>query len=132
MKIAVTATEASLDAEIAPRFGRCPYFLIVYTNAMSFEAIKNANTSVGAGAGIQSAQLMVEKGVTFVLTGNCGPNAYRALHAGGIAVITGCAGNVKDSVEQFKAGQLPAAGEPNVDSHFGMIGAIGLKQEEVR
>jgi predicted Fe-Mo cluster-binding NifX family protein len=28
MKIAITATAATLDAEIDPRFGRCQYFIM--------------------------------------------------------------------------------------------------------
>ena len=125
MNIAITATEASLDATVDPRFGRCPCFLIVNTDTMDFEAVENPNVVLGGGAGIQSAQLMAEKGVKFVLTGNCGPNAYQMLSAAGIGVIIGCAGTVADVVEQFKAGQLNAAGEPNVTSKFGVAGAPG-------
>ncbi|MBW1699791.1 MAG: NifB/NifX family molybdenum-iron cluster-binding protein [Deltaproteobacteria bacterium] len=122
MKIAVTVTENHLEAKVDPRFGRCPYFLVVDTDTMEFEAVENPNVALGGGAGIQSAQLMAEKGVKFVLTGNCGPNAHRTLSAAGIDIIIGCSGVAKDTVEQFKAGQLSAAEAPNVASHFGIIG----------
>jgi len=120
MNIAVTATEPSLDAKVDPRFGRCPYFLIVDTETLKFEAVENSNVMLGGGAGIQSAQLMAKKGVQFVLTGNCGPNAYQTLSAAEIGVIVGCSGTVADVVEQFKAGQLNAAGEPSVAGKFGL------------
>ncbi len=123
MKITVTATGPDLDAAVDPRFGRCPYFLIVDTDTMKFEAVENPNLSLGGGAGIQSAQLMAGKGVQFVLTGNCGPNAYQTLSAAGIEVIIGCSGTAADVIEQFKAGQLSAAGQPNVASKSGMAGA---------
>jgi len=119
MKIVVTAAEPSLDGTVDPRFGRCPYFLIVETDDLTFEAVENSNVTLGGGAGIQSAQFMNEKGVRFVLTGNCGPNAYRTLAAAGIEVIVGCSGLVRDAVEQFKSGRLSSAVEPNVASHFG-------------
>ncbi len=119
MKIVVTATIPSLDGAVDPRFGRCPYFMIVETDDLEFEAVENPNVALGGGAGIQSAQFMNEKGVRFVLTGNCGPNAYRTLAAAGIEVIVGCSGLVRDVVEQFKAGRLDAANEPNVADHFG-------------
>ena len=119
MKIVVTATIPSLDGSVDPRFGRCPYFLIVETDDLAFEVVENPNVALGGGAGIQSAQLMNEKGAGFVLTGNCGPNAYRTLAAAGIEVIVGCSGLVRDVVEQFKAGRLNAAAEPNVADHFG-------------
>lgn len=63
MKIAITSIGPDLDAEVDPRFGRCQYFLIVELNDLSFEAIENPNIAIGGGAGIQSAQLIAEKGV---------------------------------------------------------------------
>ena len=83
MKIAITATGLTLDANLDPRFGRCAYFLVVDTNTMEFEAVENPNVALGGGAGIQSAQLMAAKDVKFVLTGNCGPNAHETLSAAG-------------------------------------------------
>jgi len=120
MKIAVSTTGPSLDARVDPRFGRCPYFLIIETDDLSFEAVENPNVSLGGGAGIQSAQLMADKGVQYVLTGNCGPNAHQTLSAAGINVIVGCSGTVADGINQFKAGQFSTTGEPNVSSKFGM------------
>jgi predicted Fe-Mo cluster-binding NifX family protein len=119
MRIAVTAAEPSLDGTVDPRFGRCPYFVIVETDDLDFEAVENPNVTLGGGAGIQSAQLVSEKGVRFVLTGNCGPNAHRTLSAAGTGVIVGCSGLVRDVVEQFKAGRLSPVDGPNVADHFG-------------
>ncbi|MBN1554098.1 MAG: NifB/NifX family molybdenum-iron cluster-binding protein [Phycisphaerae bacterium] len=125
MKIAVTATEPSLDAKVEPRFGRCPYFLIVDSDTLEFEAVENPNVMLGGGAGIQSAQMIAQKGATHVLTGNCGPNAHQTLSAAGIRVMIGCSGVIRDVVEQFKNGQLQAADQPNVDSKFGVGGGMG-------
>ena len=123
MKTAVTANGPTLDAEVDPRFGRCAYFLIVDTDTMEFEAVENSNAALGGGSGIQSGQLMAARDVKFVLTGNCGPNAYATLSAAGIGVIPGCSGTVRDAVERFKAGKLSPTGAPNVASHSGMPGA---------
>lgn len=120
MRIAITATGPDLEANVDPRFGRCPYFLVVETDDLSFEAIENPNLTLGGGAGIQSAQLMAEKGVKHVLTGNCGPNAHQTLAAASIAVSVGCSGAVREAIEQFKAGRFTAALRPNVAGHFGM------------
>jgi len=86
---------------------------------MQYEAIENPNIALGGGAGIQSAQLMSEKGVTAVLTGNCGPNAFNVFGQAGVQVIVGVSGPVRSAVEQFKAGSLSSALGPNVASHFG-------------
>ena len=123
MKIAVTSTGPTLDDSVEARFGRCPYFLIIDTDTTQYEAIENPNIALGGGAGIQSAQLMSEKGVTTVLTGNCGPNAFNVFGQAGIQVIVGVSGPVRNAVEQFKAGIFSSASSPNVDSHFGMSAA---------
>ena len=120
MKIAVTSTGPALDDNVEARFGRCPYFLIIDTDTMQLEIIENPNIALGGGAGIQSAQLMAEKGVTAVLTGNCGPNAFNVFGQAGIQVIVGVNGPVRDAVEQFKRGAFSSASQPNVASHFGM------------
>jgi predicted Fe-Mo cluster-binding NifX family protein/ferredoxin len=123
MKIAVTSTGPSLDDNVEARFGRCAYFLIIDTNTMQYEAIENPNIALGGGAGIQSAQLMSEKGVTTVLTGNCGPNAFNVFGQAGIQVIVGVSGVIRNAVEQFKTGVFSSASGPNVASHFGMDAA---------
>jgi len=120
MKIAVTSTGPTLDDNVEARFGRCPYFLIIDTDTIQLEAIENPNMALGGGAGIQSAQLMSEKGVTTVLTGNCGPNAFNVFGQAGIQVIVGVSGSVRNAVEQFKTGSLSSASGPNVASHFGV------------
>ncbi len=119
MKIAVTSTGTSLDDAVEARFGRCMYFLIIDTDSMQFEAIENPNISLGGGAGIQSAQLLAEKGVATVLTGNCGPNAFSVFGQTGIEVIVGVSGTARDAVAQLKNGAFSSASEPNVGSHFG-------------
>jgi predicted Fe-Mo cluster-binding NifX family protein len=120
MKIAVTSTGPTLDDNVEARFGRCAYYLIVDTDTMQCEPIENPNIALGGGAGIQSAQLMSEKGVTAVLTGNCGPNAFNVFGQAGIRVIVGVSGPVRNAVEQFKRGAFSSALEPNVASHFGI------------
>ena len=135
MKIAITATQPSLDAQIAPRFGRCQYFLIVELDDMTVEAVENPNIAAGGGAGIQSAKLVAEKGAQVVLTGNCGPNAFSALEAAGIKIVVGMSGSARDAIEAYKSGSVSPAGGANVQSHFGTGGggaARSSKQESER
>jgi len=119
MKVAVTSNGGTLDSHVDPRFGRCAWFVLVETEEMSAEAVENLNASLGGGAGIQSAQLVVEKDAGAVLTGNCGPNAYQTLAAAGVEVYTGVSGTVREAVEAFTRGELVPAGRANVSSHFG-------------
>lgn len=122
-KICVSSRGDNLDSQVDPRFGRCPYFLIIDMDTMEYEAIKNPNIDAMGGAGIQSGQLVISKKVKTVLTGNVGPNAYQTLHTAGIQVFTGVSGTVKEAIEKFKKGDLkiakgPTTGErPSIGSH---------------
>ena len=120
MKICVSAVANSLDAQLDPRFGRCPYFVIVDLESMQFEAIPNNASGAMGGAGIQAAQTIAGKGVAVLITGNVGPNAFQALSAAGIKIVTGAFGTVRESVEKFKRGELRETGAPTVGGHFGM------------
>ncbi len=122
MKIAVTSSGPTLDDMVEQRFGRCPYFLIIDPDTLEYKPIQNPNVSLGGGAGPQSAQLMANEGVSAVLTGNCGPNAFQTFGAAGIKVITGVGGHVRQAVEHYKTGALAHSSEPSVQSHFGMGG----------
>lgn len=116
MLIAITSEGPTLEAKVDQRFGRCPYFLVVDTNDLNFEAISNSNAMLTGGAGIQSAQMLAEKGVTHVLTGACGPNAYQTLSAAGINIVTGCTGNVRDVISEFQKGAVSTTNGPTVFS----------------
>ena len=120
MRIAISTSEPSLDAEVDPRFGRCRYFIIVDPDNMEFETVENSGTLAEGEAGIATAQMIANKGAEAVLTGNCGPNAFQVLSAAGIKVVTGVSGKVRDTVQNYKAGSLQPASQSNVASHFGM------------
>jgi len=123
MKLAVSASGSGLNAPVDARFGRCQYFIIVDPETMKFEALENPSMTASHGAGIQTAQMMANKGVTVVLTGNCGPNAFQTLSAAGIQVIVGVSGTVKEAVEKYKKGELQATTQASVPPHFGTGGA---------
>ena len=126
MKVAVSASGKELTSQLDPRFGRCAHFVILDTTDMSHEIIANDSATLSGGAGIQSAQLLVSKGVKAVITGNCGPNAAAALLASGIELYTGQEGPVRDAFERYQKGDLTPVKEPNVDRHHGMGAGKGM------
>lgn len=127
MKIAISANSLSLDSEVNPRFGRCKMLIIANPESMDFEAVDNAGESAGGGAGggIATAQMITQKGVEAVITGNCGPNAHKVLTAAGIKIITGTTGTVREAIEDYKNGKFSPSDNPNVSDHFGMGGGRG-------
>ena len=125
MKICITATANSLEAQIDPRFGRCSYLIIVDSETMQFEAIPNMAAGATGGAGIQAAQTIAKKDVKLLITGNVGPNAFGALSAAGIEIVTGAFGTVREAVEKYKRGEFQKTSSATVDGHFGMGGKGG-------
>ncbi len=120
MKIVITSTGAKLEDKVDHRFGRCRYFILFDTDTNKFEAMENTGAQGMGGVGIQSGQIMADKGVETVLTGSCGPNAFKTLQAAGIKVITGVTGTVQEAIDKFKSGDFKPASQANVSAHSGM------------
>jgi len=82
MRVAITAGGEGLNSPVDRVFGRARYFVITDPEEMSLEVVENRqNLNAAQGAGIQSARQIANKAVDVVLTGNVGPNAFRALDA---------------------------------------------------
>ena len=119
MKIAVTSKGADIDSAVDPRFGRAAYILIVDTETFDFEALDNQeNVNALKGAGIQAAGMVSEKGVEVLLTGFCGPNAFKAMAAAKIGVANDASGSVKEAIQAYLDGKLPLADEANVEGQW--------------
>jgi predicted Fe-Mo cluster-binding NifX family protein len=127
MKIAVSASSPDLGSPVDPRFGRCPYYLIVDPKTMEFEAVENPHVGASSGAGVQAAQLVAGKNVEAVLTGSCGPNAFQTLKAAGVKVVVGVTGTVSGAVREYASGgKYLEATSPDVPAHHGMGRGAGM------
>ena len=119
MIIAISSSGKTLDSPVDPRFGRAPYFITVDSENGAFEAHSNTqNLNAAQGAGIQAAETVSRLGAEVLITGHCGPKAFRTLSAAGINVVTGAEGTVKDAVDAFQAGRLLPSDTPDVESHW--------------
>jgi len=120
MKVAVTSQGAELSSQVDQRFGRAACFIIADTDADTVQTVRNEqNVNAPQGAGIQSAQAVVNHGVQAVLTGHCGPKAFRVLATAGIKVYVGLEGTVSEALENFRAGELREAPTADVEGHWG-------------
>jgi predicted Fe-Mo cluster-binding NifX family protein len=119
MIVAVTAKGKNLSSEVDPRFGRAPYILIVDTETMECEALDNSsNVNAFKGAGIQAATMVTEKGAEVLLTGYCGPNAFRTVQAAGIKVVNDVTGTVQQAIDTFRSGKVQYSENANVEGHW--------------
>lgn len=119
MKIAVTSQGKDLESPVDPRFGRASYVLIVNSETFDFEVLDNKeNVNALKGAGIQAAKTISDKGAEILLTGFCGPNAFKALNAAHIGVANDAGGSVRDAVQAYLNGKLPLSDKANVEGHW--------------
>ena len=119
MKIAFSTSGESLDAPLDSRFGRAPRFLVYDLESNAFELIDNKpNLNAAQGAGIQSAQTVVRAGAAAVVTGHCGPKAFRVLSAAGIKVYNSDAATLFEVLALYREGKLVCAEAANVEGHW--------------
>lgn len=119
MKIAIPANGNNAESMIDARFGRSPWFLIFDSETSTWQAIENSpDLQAVQGAGIQSAETIIQNGATALLTPHCGPKAFRVLQAAGIEVYLGVSGKVADALAEFQSGGLTSASAADVEGHW--------------
>jgi predicted Fe-Mo cluster-binding NifX family protein len=120
VKVAVTSTGEGKNSAVDPRFGRAAVFILFDTESDAItEVVENrGGIEAAQGAGVQAAEIVSRLGADCLVTGHCGPKAFRTLVAAGIAVYTGASGTVAEAVAQLERGDLQRAVEPDVTGHW--------------
>jgi predicted Fe-Mo cluster-binding NifX family protein len=116
VKIAVSSSGKTLDGEVDVRFGRAPYFLII--DGDQVEVVENPNLSAGGGVGVQTSQMLADKGVDAVIAGNFGPKAFEVLAAADIKAYAAAGKKVSEAVELLKADKLEPMQGATKASHW--------------
>ena len=131
MKLAISAMGRDLDAQVDPNFGRCQCFIIVDSDTLDFEAIENPNIGLMSRAGIQSGQMMADRSVRVILTGNIGPNAFQTLSAAGVQVMAGIKGTVREAIRKLNSDQLRPVSRATVPEYFSVkTFCLGAEDDE--
>lgn len=118
-RIIVTTSGDTPRAPLEARFGRAPGFILYDLADDSFTRVDNTqNLNAAQGAGIQAAQTVVRTGAKALVTGHCGPKAFRVLSAAGVRVFTCDAATVEDAVTKYRAGELAECSAADVDGHW--------------
>jgi predicted Fe-Mo cluster-binding NifX family protein len=119
MRVAFTTSGDGLEAPLERRFGRSPKFLIYDLEKNSFEVIDNGeNVEAMQGAGVQAAEKISRKEVSSLVTGHCGPKAFRVLSAAGITVYNTDEPTVAAALEALRAGKLTSADAATTEGHW--------------
>lgn len=120
MNVAFSATGSDLNSDLDQRFGRAKQFILIDTETNAATILENTqNMNAAQGAGIQSAQNVINAGADAVVTGNCGPKAFQVLQAAGVKIYhTQQHETVAEALRALLSGALHAADSANVDSHW--------------
>jgi len=119
MKIAITSAEGTIEGAVDERFGRSRKLIIYDIDTKTHEVIdNNKNMSSPQGAGIQSAQNVVNAGAGAVISGHLGPNAFRVLQAAGVDVYTASNMTVNQAIQAYEQGKLTKMNGPDVSGHW--------------
>ncbi len=119
MKIAITTKENDLSSQIDLRFGRANGFIVYDLTTDEYSFVDNVqNLEASQGAGIQSAQNVVNENVDAVVTGHCGPKAFKVLSLAGVKIYTTDGGTVEQAVLKVKNNELTEALQPDVEGHW--------------
>ena len=119
MKIVFTSSGDNLNSALDTRFGRAPKFLVYDLDSESFEVVDNQQgLNAAQGAGIQSAETVARLGAKALVTGHCGPNAFRVLQAAGIRIYNTGARTVAEALVHYRAGKLTEAKAADVQGHW--------------
>lgn len=124
MKVAVASIGNTLDSNVSPFFGRCPYFLIAELEGEkigSFTALPNSAMNQRGGAGISAAQLIGNQQAQAVIAGAIGPQAFSVLQQLGIELFTAVPGTVRLNMQKLAAGELQ-----KMVSSMAPIGPMGV------
>ena len=119
MKVAFTTSGDNLNALMDSRFARAQKFLVYDLDTNTFEVIDNQkNFNAVHGAGPQAAETIAKTGARAVITGHCGPNAFRALTVAGIKIYNTSVGTVAEALEKYRSGQIPEVISADVQGHW--------------
>jgi len=119
MKRGFTTSGETPAAPLDQRFGRSPKFLVYDLDGGSLTIHDNSvNLNAAQGAGVQSAEAVARLGVDAVVTGHCGPKAFRVITAAGIAVHTTDAPTVAEAIVRYREGRLLPMAQADVEGHW--------------
>lgn len=111
MRVAVSADdENGLDSIVSPHFGRCPYYILVDLDGCEVEHVAAVeNPYYNRHQPGQVPQFIRDQAVDVMLTGGMGRRAIGFFEQYGIEAVTGAAGTVGRSLEQYLGGALQTA-----------------------
>ena len=107
------------NAVLDLRFGRAKNFVLYNENTKTFSVVENTqNMQANQGAGIQSAQNILDNNASVLISGNCGPKAFRVLNAAQGQIFFAEAKPIIELLQDYQQGLLKKAESANTEGHW--------------
>lgn len=87
-------------------FGRAPYFLLHNTQDKTSRVLENQAANAPGGAGIKSAQFVVDQGANALITVRCGENAAEVFSAAGLTIYKAEGSGAEENLNKLAEGKL--------------------------
>lgn len=111
MKIAIPIQTKEINSYVNSTFGRTPYFLIYDTDIKEHSFLENSSASSQGGAGINSAQVLVDNKINVLIAQRCGENAQGVLIKADIPIFSAIQGTAKQNIEAYLSSNLQLLNE---------------------
>lgn len=119
MKIAISAKGETLQDAVDLRFGRAKGFIIYDLETQDFEFADNIqNLEAAQGAGTQAAQNVLNYDVAALITGHCGPKAFRVLKEADVKIYLAEEMTTKKAIEKYTKNEIKETLTADVEGHW--------------
>ena len=120
MKIAITCMEDQINSTLDTRFGRTRHFFFIESDGKPGYFLPNKqNRQAVQGAGIQAAQTVMKENADILITGHCGPKAFKVLQQAGVRIFQSPSNtSLEDALKEFSENKLNELSIPDVEGHW--------------
>ena len=110
MILMISSHGNTLESQPNPKFGRTPIFILYNLDDDTWQALENPAITAQGGAGVAASQFLIDQGAQVAISARFGPNAYQALNAAGIKMLTfdDNQETIQSVIEAYKSGDLSA------------------------
>ena len=107
MKLSISASSRSINGQVNPDFGRCPWHIIVEVEGSEIKSHSFIpNNPLPRGADLTIAEAAIFKKINAVISGNIAPKAFEVLQRAGIKFYPAPEMNIKEAIKKLAAGAL--------------------------
>lgn len=106
MIIGIPVNKNSMNSNISNNFGRTNFFLIYDDKKDESTFLDNTAKNSQGGAGIEAAQILVDKNIDIVITPRCGKNAAEVLKSDYIKIYKSEDNSIKENLKKLKENKL--------------------------